>query len=147
MLQRLPLLQKLLRMLLQKQVLLQKQMLLQKLMLLLELRLLLKTAKAANIANAAKLLLQNESEELRSKEAVVLAAEQQDYMTSEHVILLRMDGVHALSRQRTRLSNYNSEGPLGHHLHNGVQPLARSRGNGCSFQHVPVLRGMLHVLK
>lgn len=63
-------------------------------MLLLELRLLLKTAKAANIANAAKLLLQNESEELRSKEAVVLAAEQQDYMTSEHVILLRMDGVH-----------------------------------------------------
>ncbi len=81
-------------MLLQKQVLLQKQMLLQKLMLLLELRLLLKTAKAANIANAAKLLLQNESEELRSKEAVVLAAEQQDYMTSEHVILLRMDGVH-----------------------------------------------------
>ena len=29
--------------------------------------------------------------ELRSKEAVVLAAEQQDYMTSEHVILLRMD--------------------------------------------------------
>ena len=94
MLQRLLLLQKLLRMLLQKQVLLQKQMLLQKLMLLLELRLLLKTAKAANIANASKLLLQNESEELRSKEAVVLAAEQQDYMTSEHAILLRMDGVH-----------------------------------------------------
>ena len=150
MLQRLPLLQKLLRMLLQKQVLLQKQMLLQKLMLLLELRLLLKTAKAANIANAAKLLLQNESEELRSKEAVVLAAEQHDYMTSEHVILLRMDGVHChaseLACPMTPI-NYRSEGPLGHHLHNGLQPPARSRGDDCRFQHVPVLRGMLHVLK